>query len=150
MFVKQNIHAENMMHVQQKKACKAEVQGFPQWWGRGMGWGEHTPHLTVFFDPPQKKLMLPPYGAFEIAFASLHIYYLRVFVLITYLQCNIFICLRYQWRTIFLHLSNMFSRIAFVSDTQEESYYFLLKIMFFRINHSRDSPGILRGQQNGL
>ena len=52
----------------------------------------------------------------ELAFASLHIYFLRVFVLITYLQCNIFICLRYLWRTIFLRLNNMFFRTAFVSD----------------------------------
>ena len=54
------------------------------------------------------------------------------FVLITYLQCNIFICLRYLWRTIFLRLNNMFFRIAFVSDTWEEPYYFTLRL-FFRI-----------------
>ena len=54
------------------------------------------------------------------------------FVLITYLQCNIFICLRYLWRTIFLRLNNMFFRIAFVSDTWEELYYFALRL-FFRI-----------------
>ena len=65
----------------------------------------------------------------EIALARLHIYYLRVFVLITYLQC-IFICLRCQWRTIFLRLNNMFFRIAFVSDIWEHSYHFALIICF--------------------
>ena len=52
------------------------------------------------------------------------------FVLITYLQCNIFICLRYLWRTIFLRLNNMFFRIAFVSDIWEHSYHFALIICF--------------------
>ena len=66
----------------------------------------------------------------EIAFASLYIYYLWVFVLIRYLQCNIFICLRYHWRTIFLYLNNMFFRVAFVSDTWEEPYYFVLRLCF--------------------
>ena len=65
-----------------------------------------------------------------IAFASLHIYYLTVFVLIMYLQCNIFICLRYRWRTIFLRLISMFFRIAFVSDTWEEPFYFVLRLCF--------------------
>ena len=52
------------------------------------------------------------------------------FVLITYLQCNIFICLRYLWRTIFLRLNNMFFRIAFVSDIWEHSYHLALIICF--------------------
>ena len=62
------------------------------------------------------------------------------FVLITYLQCNIFICLRYLWRTIFLRLNNMFFRIAFVSDTWEEPYYFTL-IRFFSVFYLSQIPG---------
>ena len=62
------------------------------------------------------------------------------FVLITYLQCNIFICLRYLWRTIFLPLNNMFFRIAFVSDTWEEPYYFTL-IRFFSVFYLSQIPG---------
>ena len=80
---------------------------------------------------PRQRNMFYHFLCFrEIAFASLHIYYLRVFVLITHLQCNIFICLRYQWRTIFLHLHDMFFRIAFVSDTWEEPYCFVLRLCF--------------------
>ena len=58
----------------------------------------------------------------EIAFSSLHIYFLRLFVLITYLQCTIFNCLRYLRRTIFLRLNKMFFHIAFVSDTWEQPH----------------------------
>ena len=70
----------------------------------------------------------------EIAFRSLHIYFLRVFVLITYLQCNIFICLKYLRRTMFLCLNNVFFRILFVTDIWKEPYYFAL-ITCFSVFH---------------
>ena len=78
----------------------------------------------------RQRNMFYHFLCFEIVFASLHIYYLRMFVLITYLQCNIFICLTYQWRTIFLRLNNMFFRFAFVLDTWEEPSYFVLRLCF--------------------
>ena len=78
----------------------------------------------------------------EIAFASLHIYYLKVFVLTTYLQCYIFIVFylpQILRRTILLRFNNMFFHITFVSDTWEERYYFALTLCFFLFHLSQIS-----------
>ena len=87
-------------------------------------------------------------------FASLHIHYLRVLVLIPYLQCYIFIifhlsqtsdknyitslkycfvpyfiCLRFLGRTILFCFNIIFFHISFVSDIWEP-YYFTLTTCF--------------------
>ena len=83
----------------------------------------------AFITAPEKHVL--PFFMFSWnCIPSLHIYFLRVFVLITYLQCNIFICLRYLRRTIFLRHNNIFFRILFVRDIWKEPYYFALIICF--------------------
>ena len=115
------------------------------------------------FSPPLITLLLSNISYLflyfrKIAFTSLHIYYLRVFGLITYLQCYILIifyldiwrrtivlhlnsmffqicsCVRYLVRTILFCLNIIFLHISFVSNILEEPYYFALIICFSKFH----------------
>ena len=79
----------------------------------------------------------------KLAFTSLHIYYLRAFHLIMYLQCYIFIIFHLsrisEGGPYFFTLIVCFSKFAFVSDTWEEPYYFALKLWFYIFHFSQIS-----------
>ena len=79
----------------------------------------------------------------KTAFTSLHIYYLRVFNLITYFHCYIFIIFHLSWISeggpYLFTLIVCFSKFAFESDIWEEPDYYALILCFYMFHLSQIS-----------